>query len=168
MAHMWLVHDAHLGRAFLFLEIFWLIIYIAVNQSHGSSMSKVCSWNAVGDVLCQVSSLIGADFGAQGMRTAIFQFSESGSSVNGPNLFIELPFLYKSLPNPSFTEFPLPTSLKNPFFHSKVLRRIPFPKIGSYSISFCTRPLMLLENDCDFPGQTLAISEALRPQGMPH
>ena len=29
----------------------------------------------------------------KGMRTATFQFSESGGSVNGPNLFIELPFL---------------------------------------------------------------------------
>ena len=28
----------------------------------------------------------------QGMRTATFQFSESGGSVNGPNLFTELPF----------------------------------------------------------------------------
>ena len=29
----------------------------------------------------------------EGMRTATFQFSESGGSVNGPNLFTELPFL---------------------------------------------------------------------------
>ena len=29
----------------------------------------------------------------KGMRTATFQFSESGGSVNGPNLFTELPFL---------------------------------------------------------------------------
>ena len=40
-----------------------------------------------------------ADLG-KGMRTATFQFSESGGSVNGPNLFTELPFLYNSLPNP--------------------------------------------------------------------
>ena len=31
-------------------------IYIAVNNSHGYSMSLVCSWNEVGDVLCQISS----------------------------------------------------------------------------------------------------------------
>ena len=29
----------------------------------------------------------------KGMRTATFQFAESGGSVNGPNLFTELPFL---------------------------------------------------------------------------
>ena len=29
----------------------------------------------------------------KGMRTATFQFSESGDSVNGLNLFTELPFL---------------------------------------------------------------------------
>ena len=29
----------------------------------------------------------------KGMRTATFQFSESDSSVNGPNLFTEWPFL---------------------------------------------------------------------------
>ena len=29
----------------------------------------------------------------KGMRTATSQFSESGGSVNGPNLFTELPFL---------------------------------------------------------------------------
>ena len=29
---------------------------------------------------------------AKGMRTAIFQFSESRSSLNGPDLFTELPF----------------------------------------------------------------------------
>ena len=62
-----------------------------------------------------------ADF-QEGMRTATFQFSESGGSVNGPNLFTELPFLEKSLPNPWFTELPPPFSLKNPFFHWKVLR----------------------------------------------
>ena len=73
---------------------------------------------------------IRADFG-QGMRRATFQFSESGGSVNGPNLFTELPFLWKSLPDPGFTELPPPFSLKTPFFQWKVLRRIPFPKIGS-------------------------------------
>ena len=44
-----------------------------------------------------------------------------------PNLFTELPFLWKSLipwiASPLFTE--------NPFFHWKVLHRIPLPKIGS-------------------------------------
>ena len=29
----------------------------------------------------------------KGMRTATFQFSESGSSLNDPDLFTELPFL---------------------------------------------------------------------------
>ena len=31
-------------------------VCIAVNDGHGYSMSLVCSWNEVGDVLCQVSS----------------------------------------------------------------------------------------------------------------
>ena len=65
------------------------------------------------------------------MSTATFQFSESGGSVNGPNLFTELPFLYNSLPNPCFTELPPPFSPKTTFFHWKMLRRIPFLKIGS-------------------------------------
>ena len=43
------------------------------------------------------------DFG-KGIRTATFQFSESNGSLNGPDLFPELPFLQRSLPNPSFTE----------------------------------------------------------------
>ena len=30
---------------------------------------------------------------AKGMRTATFQFSESGGSLNGADLFTELPFL---------------------------------------------------------------------------
>ena len=42
----------------------------------------------------------------EGDETATFQFSESGGSVNGPDLFTESPFLYKSLPNLSFTELP--------------------------------------------------------------
>ena len=44
--------------------------------------------------------LVRADFW-KGMRTATFQFSESGGSLNGPGLFTELPFLQKSLPNAS-------------------------------------------------------------------
>ena len=34
----------------------------------------------------------------------------------------------KPLPNTSFTELPPPFSLKTPFFHWNVLRRIPIPK----------------------------------------
>ena len=56
MAHMWFIHDAHLGPAFLFLDLFCLHIYIAVNDSHGYSMSQVRSWHEVDDVLRQVSS----------------------------------------------------------------------------------------------------------------
>ena len=40
----------------------------------------------------------------QGMRTATFQFSESSSSLHGLDLFTELPFLWRSLRSPSFTE----------------------------------------------------------------
>ena len=36
----------------------------------------------------------------EGMGRATFQFSESGGSVNDPNLYTELPFLYISFPNP--------------------------------------------------------------------
>ena len=55
VVHRWFMHDARLGHAFLFLHL--LAEYtIAVNDSHGYSMSLVCSWNKVGDVLCQVSS----------------------------------------------------------------------------------------------------------------
>ena len=50
----------------------------------------------------------------KGIRTATLQFSESGGSLNGPDLFTELLFLWKSLPNPSFTELPSTFSLKNP------------------------------------------------------
>ena len=53
----------------------------------------------------------------KGMRTATFQFSESGGSLNGLNLFTELPFLWKSLPDPSHPESPPPFSLKNPCLH---------------------------------------------------
>ena len=42
--------------------------------------------------------------------------SESGTSLNGPNLFTELPFLQKSYQTPSFTEFLPRFSLKCPFF----------------------------------------------------
>ena len=66
------------------------------------------------------------------MRTATFQFSESGGSVNGPDLFTELPFLSKSLPSPSFTELPPPSSLKNPFFLTEMcFIASPSKKIGS-------------------------------------
>ena len=52
---MWFMHDAHLGRAFLFLDI--LAEYTLLSMTgHGYSISLVCSWNEVGDVLCQVSS----------------------------------------------------------------------------------------------------------------
>ena len=61
------------------------------------------------------------------MRTAIFQFSESGGSMNGPSLFTELPFLEKSLPNPWFTELPPPLSLKN-LFSLKSASLHPLPK----------------------------------------
>ena len=62
------------------------------------------------------------------MRTATFQFSESVGSVNGPNLFTELPFLYRSLTNPSFTELPLPFSLKTPVFIEKCFVASPSQK----------------------------------------
>ena len=61
------------------------------------------------------------------MRTATFQFSDSGGSVNGPDLFTELPFPVEILTKPLIHWMPPPFSLKNPFFfcHWEVLRRIP-------------------------------------------
>ena len=73
---------------------FSLQIYITVLLNSGGSNSR---WS---EFLVRVSSFYGdgdgslrADFRLQGMRTATFQFSESGGSVNGPDLFTELPFL---------------------------------------------------------------------------
>ena len=43
---------------------------------------------------CLFSELI---FG-KGMRTATFQFSESGNSLNGPDLFTELPDCLETIP----------------------------------------------------------------------
>ena len=36
----------------------------------------------------------------KGMRTATFEFSESGGSLNGPDLFTELPFPVEILAKP--------------------------------------------------------------------
>ena len=52
------MHDAHLGRACLLLNIL-VDFYIAVNDIHGYSMSLpslVCCWNEVYVVLCQISA----------------------------------------------------------------------------------------------------------------
>ena len=38
-----------------------------------------------------MSGLVRISTGKKGMRTATFQFSEPGASLNGPDLFIELP-----------------------------------------------------------------------------
>ena len=52
----------------------------------------------------------------QGMRTATLQFSESSGSLHRPDLFTELPFLWKSPPSPSFTGLPPPFFAENPLF----------------------------------------------------
>ena len=62
------------------------------------------------------------------MRTATCQFSASGGSLNSLDLFTELPFLLKSVPNPSFTELPPPFSLKTPFFSEKCFVASPSQK----------------------------------------
>ena len=63
----------------------------------------------------------------KGMRTATFRLSESEGSLNRPDLFTELPFLQKSLPNPSFTELPPPFSLKSPFLGVPAIFRTHVP-----------------------------------------
>ena len=50
------------------------------------------------------------------MRTATFQFSESGGSVNGPNLFTELPFPVEILTKPLIHWIASPLCTENPFF----------------------------------------------------
>ena len=56
MAHIWFMHDAHLDRAFLFLDML-AEKDIAVNDSHVYSMSLgMYSWNEVSMSNVQVSS----------------------------------------------------------------------------------------------------------------
>ena len=62
------------------------------------------------------------------MRRVSFQFSESGGSLNGPDLFTELPFLYKSSPKPSFTECLPPLSLETLYFTEKCFVTSPSQK----------------------------------------
>ena len=56
MAHIWFMHDAHLGCALFFLDMLAEYTLLALNDSHGFSMSLVCSWNEVGMSYVQVSS----------------------------------------------------------------------------------------------------------------
>ena len=59
MAHIWFMHDAHLGCALFFLDLLaeiYIYIYSAVNDSHGYSMSLVCSWNELGMSYVPISS----------------------------------------------------------------------------------------------------------------
>ena len=81
-----------------------------------------------GHGLVSLSLLLRADFRLKGMRTATFHLSESGGSLNHPDLFTELPFLSKSLPNLPFTELPPPFSLKNLCFSLKSASSHPLPK----------------------------------------
>ena len=67
-----------------------------------------------------------ADF-RKGAEESNFQFSESSNSLNGPDLFTELPFYKKSLPNPSFTEC-LPLFTGKPFSSLKSASSHPLPK----------------------------------------
>ena len=54
MAHTWFIHDAHLGRALLFLDI--LADYTFLLNSVMVTPRLWLSWNEVGDVLRQVFS----------------------------------------------------------------------------------------------------------------
>ena len=53
MAHMRFIYDAHLGRAFLFLDRLAEYTLLSMTVLVAPCL---CSWNEVGDVLCQVSS----------------------------------------------------------------------------------------------------------------
>ena len=68
-------------------------------------------------------------FGWRGWGQQLFTFQSPAV-----HWMARTPFLWKSLPNIPFTELPPPFSLKSPFFDWKVLRRIPFPKIGSFKL----------------------------------
>ena len=57
-----------------------------------------------------------------------FQFLESGHSLKGQKLLIELPFLWNSLPTPSFIECLDPIQWKGASLHWFLLRRIPIPE----------------------------------------
>ena len=78
----------------------------------------------------------------KGTRTATFQFSESGGSLNGPDLFTEL----LSCRNPDQTPHSLnvsPRFTEKTIFclflpHWEALCRIPFPRIASFSTRFRT------------------------------
>ena len=73
-----------------------------------------------------------ADFG-EGEEDSNFSFFRVRRFSEWPEALHWIAFpVEKSLPNPWFTELPPPFSLKSPFFHWKLLRRIPFnQKIGS-------------------------------------
>ena len=75
--------------------------------------------------------LVGADFqeGDGDSNSSIFRVRRL---TEWPGHLHWIAFPAEILTKPSFTELPPPFSLKNPFFHWKVLRRIPFPKIGFY------------------------------------
>ena len=78
--------------------------------------------------LCDSMQQVRADFWEGGWGQQLFRFQ---SRAVHPDLFTELPFMYKSWPNPSFTECVL-LFTKKPFFHWKVLRpHRPFPRIIS-------------------------------------
>ena len=65
-------------------------------------------------------------------RTATFHFSESGGSLNRPDLFTELPL--KSLPTSPFTELPPPFSLKSPFFTEKSPSKNRLKPLANYPL----------------------------------
>ena len=83
----------------------------------------------------RVSGLVRADFweGDEDSNFSVFRVRRF-TEWPGPLCWIAFPV--ESLPKPSFTELHPPFSLKDPFFHWKVLRRIPFPKVCSDMLCF--------------------------------
>ena len=57
-----------------------------------------------------------------------FQFSESGGSLNGLDLFTDLAFLWKCVPSPSFTECHPPLFIEPPFSSLRSASSHPLPK----------------------------------------
>ena len=114
--------------------------------------------------LFKTGPMLRADF-REGDEDSNFQFSESGGSLNGPDLFTELPVLLKSLPNPSFTECLPHFHRQTLFFPPKIASSHPLPKTRLLHVVVDLTLLLLLllqESDERFK----AVEQTLEPLQM--